>query len=136
MKRKIWNFVFIFGSVFTVAGILMLLNQMRLHFQCTERTIGMIKKGDFFNGEAALLLTFAVNGEEYRLPFGYSDKMSEGMTVTVVFNPSKISRHSLYILEDAPNIIKMGIICVIGGIIAMLIGYGVSIGLFTEIWYY
>ena len=77
------------------------------------------------------MLNFSVNGEEYRLPFSYSDKMSEGMAVTVVYNPSKISRHSLYILEDKPNGIKIGIICAIGGIIAMLIGYGVSIGLFA-----
>ena len=133
MNRGIWNFAFIFGLVFTVVGALMLLNQMRLSFQCTERTTGMIKNGDIGNREAALMLTFAVNGEEYRQPFSYSNKISEGMTVTVVYNPSKISRHSCYILKDAPNTIKMGIICVIAGIIAMLIGYGVSIGLFTEI---
>gem|GEM_PF-1368168 len=136
LNRKIWNFAFIFGLVFTVAGILMLLNQMRLRFQCTEKTIGVIKDGDIFNREAALMLTFAVNGEDYRLPFAYSNKMSAGMAVTVVYNPSKISRHSTYILEDAPNTIKIGIICVIAGIIAMLIGYGVSIGLFTEIWHF
>ena len=82
------------------------------------------------------MLTFAVNGEDYRLPFAYSNKISAGMAVTVVYNPSKISRHSTYILEDAPNTIKIGIICVIAGIIAMLIGYGVSIGLFTEIWHF
>ena len=94
MNRGIWNFAFIFGLVFTVVGALMLLNQMRLSFQCTERTTGMIKNGDIWNREAALMLTFAVNGEEYRQPFSYSNKMSEGMTVTVVYNPSKISRHS------------------------------------------
>jgi len=136
LNRKIWNFAFIFGLVFTVAGILMLLNQMRLRFQCTEKTIGVIKNGDIFNREAALMLTFTVNGQDYRMPFSYSDKMSAGMTVTVVYDPLKISRHSSYILEDAPNTIKIGIICVISGIIAMLIGYGVSIGMFTEIWHF
>ena len=136
MNRGIWNFAFIFGLVFTVVGVIMLLNQMRMSFQCTERTNGMIENGNIWNGEAALMLTFTVNGEAYRLPFGYSNEMSEGMTVTVVYNPSKISRYSCYILEDAPNTIKMGIACVIGGIIFMLIGYGVSIGLFTEIWHF
>ena len=136
MNRSIWNFAFIFGLIFTVVGVLILLNQMRLYFQCTERTKGMIENGDISNREAALMLTFAVNGEVYRLPFSYSNKMTEGLTVTVVYNPSKINRYSCYILEDAPNSIKIGIICIISGIIAMLIGYGVSIGLFTEVWHF
>ena len=135
MNRGIWNFAFVFGLVFTVVGVLMLLNQMRLSFQCTERTEGIIDSGDIWNKEAALMLNFKVDAEKYRLAFSYSHEIHVGMTVTVVYNPAKISRHSCYILEDAPNTIKMGIICIIAGIIAMLVGYGVSIGLFKEVWY-
>ena len=135
MNRGIWNFAFVFGLVFTVVGVLMLLNQMRLSFQCTERTEGIIDSGDIWNKKAALMLNFKVDAEKYRLAFSYSHEIHVGMTVTVVYNPAKISRHSCYILEDAPNTIKMGIICIIAGIIAMLVGYGVSIGLFKEVWY-
>ena len=134
MNNEIWNLPFVFGLVFTVIGILMLQSQIRKNNQCTEKTNGLIVRSDLWNREAALMLTFTANGENYRLPFSYSHKMSEGMAVTVVYDPYDISRRSCYILEDARNSIKMGIICIFAGIVFMLIGYGVSIGLFTMVW--
>ena len=134
MDNSIWNFAFIFGLVFVVAGILMLLHQITLKSRCTEKADGLIMEGDIWNKEAALMLTFTAKGRYYRLPFPHSNRMSAGMSVTVIYNPDKISSYSCYILEDAPNSIKMGLICIGGGIIAMLIGYGVSMGLFPEIW--
>ena len=134
MSRSIWNFAFIFGLVFAVIGILMLLHHAILRSQCTERTSGRVESGDIRNREAALMLTFTANGEAYRLPFSYSNKISVGDTVTVAYNPAKISTYSLYILEDAPNTTKMGIICIVAGVVGMLIGYGVSMGLFPEVW--
>ena len=134
MHSSIWNVAFVFGLVFTVAGISMLLHQSTLRRRCTEKTGGLIVEGDIFNRESALMLTFSANGRSYRLPFPHTDKMSAGMPVTVVYNPAKISSYSCYILEDTHNSIKMGMICIFGGIIAMLVGYGVSIGLFEEVW--
>ena len=134
MNKKIWNAAFIFGLVFAVIGVLMLFNLFRLKLQCTEKTNGLIVEGDIFNKEAAVMLTFTVNGENYRLPTSYSDKMTGGLAVTVFYNPSKIGGYSLYILEDVPNTVRMAVICIIAGIIAMLLGYGVSIGLFRPVW--
>ena len=133
LNRGIWNFAFIFGLAFTVIGVLILLSHARLSSQCTERTRGLIVKGDLQNNEYGLMLTFSANGEAYRLPFSYSSKMTEGLAVTVVYNPSKIGTYSLYILEDVSNAIKMAIICIGAGCVAMLIGYGVSIGLIPEV---
>ena len=135
MKRGIWNFAFIFGLVFTIVGIIMLLNQLRLNYQCTERTTGVIDKGNILGGEASVMLNFKVNGEQYRMPFGYSNVVYESMTVTVAYDPANINRHSCYILEDAPNTIKVGFACAVGGVIFMIVGYGVSIGLFSEEWH-
>ena len=84
------------------------------------------------------MLTFTANDEEYRLPFSHSNKISEGMTVTVAYNPEKIESYlnSFFILEDVPNAIKMGIICIVSGFIAMLVGFGAYIGLYPEIRYF
>ena len=137
MNRSIWNFWFVFGLVFAVIGLLILLNQAILRVRCTERTTGMIVNGNLQNREFALMLTFTANGEEYRLPFSHSNKMSAGMAVTVAYSPHKIDGYwnSFYIVEDTANTGIMAIICIIGGIIFMLGGYGVSIGLFTEVWH-
>jgi hypothetical protein len=138
LNRSIWNFAFVFGLVFTLIGIFMLIHPVFLRTRCTEKTNGMIVSGNLWNRENKLMLTFTVNGEDYRLPFSYSEKMSAGMAVTVAYNPHKIQTYlnSFYVLEDVNHSRTMGIICIIAGFIAMLIGYGVSIGLFVEVWYF
>ena len=111
----------------------MLVNQLRMNYQCTERTVGTIEQGNIFGGEAAMMLVFTVNGELYRLPFGHSNEVHEGMAVTVAYAPSNINRYTCYIVEDVSNTIKVGAACAVFGVLFMLIGYGVSIGLFTEV---
>ena len=117
-------------------GVFMLVNYVWLSFWCTEKTEGIVVSGDIWKKENELMLTFSANGEQYRLPFSYSDKMTVGTSVTVAYNPEKIETYlnSFYILEDVPNTKKIAIFCIIGGIIAMLVGYGVSIGLFEQVW--
>ena len=132
MRRSIWNFWFIFGLVVTVIGVYMIVNQIVLNRRCTEQTQGLIVAGKMFEKEAAMMLTFKVNGESYRLPFSYSDKMSVGDTVTVVYNPSKINRYNCYISEDTSNTFKMGILCIVSGFLLMLAGYAVHRGWVTE----
>ena len=136
MNSSIWNIWFIFGVIFISVGVLALLNQIILYFRCTEKTEGMIVRGVFLDKEAALMLTFTTKGQEYRLPFGHSNEMSEGDTVTVFYSPDKISRYSCYILEDVTNFRKMAIICIIGGLVSMLAGYGLFVGWFTETRYF
>ena len=132
MKSSILNFWFIFGFIITAVGICILLSQFIRHRICTEQTQGIIVAGDFLNREAALMLTFTVNGEDYRQPFGGSDSFKPGDVVTVVYNPSKINRYNCYVLEDKSNLRTMGIICISAGIFLMLAGYGVYKGWFIE----
>jgi len=132
MKSSIFNFAFIFGLIIAAVGICILLSQFIRHRICTEQTQGIIVAGDFLNREAALMLTFTVNGEDYRQPFGGSTDFKPGDIVTVVYNPSKINRYNCYILEDKSSLRTIGIICVFGGIVFMLIGFGVYKGWFIE----
>ena len=136
MNRGIWNLAFVFGLVFMAIGVFMLVNYVLLSFRCTERTEGLVVDGDIWKNENELMLTFSANGDQYRLPFSYSNKMTVGTSVTVAYNPEKIETYlnSFYILEDVPNTKKMAVICIGGGIIAMLVGYGVSIGLIEQVW--
>ena len=136
MNQSIWNFWFVFGILITAASVCILINQVVLHFRCTEKTKGLIVQGDFHKRESALMLIFTVEGEGYRLPFAYSDKISVGDIVTVVYNPLKINRYSCYILEDVSHTRKVAIICAIGGIVSMLAGYGVHVGWFIETRYF
>jgi len=129
---SIWNFWFIFGLIIFAVDAAVLIKQFILRTLCTETTQGVIVPGNFAARESAMMLTFTVDYEDYRLPFGYSNKISAGDTVTVAYNPVKITRHSCYIVEDVPNLRRMAVICTIAGIVFILLGYGVSIGLFTE----
>jgi len=132
MRNSIWNVWFIFGLFFVVIGAGVLLNQWMLHRRCTERTQGVIEQGVFSAREAAMMLTFTVDDEAYRQPFGYSNAMNIGDVVTVVYNPAKINRSNCYILEDVPNLRKMGIICMAAGMVFMMAEYAVQRGWFIE----
>jgi len=134
MNHNIFNFAFVFGLAFTLIGIIILLSQFIVMLRCTEQTQGLVVRGKFIENEAALMLTFTVDEQYYRIPFSHSDKISEGDTVTVAYNPVKITQNTIYIVDDTADTRIMGIIAIIAGIISMLIGYGVYIGLFTEVW--
>ena len=128
MQGSLFNFWFLFGLLIAAAGVFVLFGQFILRRHCTETATGFIEAGNFRAKEAALLLRFSVNGKEYHLPFVHSHKMSVGDTVTVAYNPSNINRHSCYVVEDVPNIRAVSLICLAGGLVFMLIGYGVAVG--------
>ena len=129
MNPSIWNKWFVFGLIFTVVGITILLQQYIFHKQCTVQTQGLIGTSYQF-GLPYKTLTFMANGEEYTTPFSYSKDFPEGETVSVFYKPS--NKKHFYIADDTSSILRVGIICCIGGIIFMLCGYGLHIGLFTE----
>jgi len=130
--KSIWNAAFIFGLVFTLIGANMLLQQYIYRVQCTAKAEGKTGTGYQF-GMPYKTLVFTANGETYDGPLtSYSQNITEGQTVTVVYNPSNIKKY--YLLEDESNVFQLGIFVTIGGIIFMLVGYGVYIGLFEEKW--
>ena len=128
--NSIWNKLFIFGLVFTVAGILILLQQNLYHRQCTEKTQGIIGTAYQYNLPYKTITFSTTKGEEHTLPLYGSNEFPDGEAVTVSYNPNNIKRYR--IAEDKFNIMRIGIICIVGGVIFMLCGYGVSIDLFTE----
>ena len=130
--KSIWNAAFIFGLVFTVIGIVLLLNRVIQHQRNTEQTQGIVVAGSFADRESALMLTFTANGEAYRLPYGGTNKTSVGDVVTVFYNPAKITQNSFYVLEDQSIVRILTIAALAGGIVFMLIGYGVHMGWFVE----
>ena len=129
MKDSIWNIWFIFGLIFAVIGVFILIKQYVFHKQCTEQTQGNIGISYQF-GIPYMTLNFAINGEEYTKPLSGSNNFSEGQAVSVAYNPSNIKQY--YIVEDKSNSMIVGIALTIGGIIFMLIGYGLYTGFFPE----
>ena len=123
MDNSIWIFLLIIGFIFSAIGVSILLNQFFRQNRCYEQTQGIIAQGNFQAREAAFMLTFTVNGEEYRMPFAYGNHTAIGDIVTVVYAPTNIRRSSCYILEDVPRYRKMSVICIIAGIITILAGY-------------
>ena len=112
-KNSIWNFWFVAGLVLLAIGGYLLINRFILHRRCTEYTQGKIVTGNVLHpGEFARMLTFAVNGTYYRLPFSGGNSFVSGDVVTVFYNPTKIDRHSYYVLEDRFNLKVLGIIAV------------------------
>ena len=130
--RSIWNFAFIFGLVFTLIGANMLLQHYLYRVQCTAKAEGITGTGYQF-GLPYKTLVFTAEGQTYDGPLtSYSENITEGQTVTVIYNPSNIKKY--YLLEDESNTFKLGIAVTIGGILFMLVGCGVYIGLFEERW--
>ena len=131
MSQSLFNVWFIFGLAISAINVFILVRQSLKHLRCTETTQGWIVMGNVNEKEAHLMLTFRVEGEEYRLPFGHSNKMLVGDVVTVVYDPTKINRNSYYIREDVTNMRKVSIICIIGGVFLMSVGYVVYAGWFA-----
>ena len=129
--KSIWNFAFIFGLGALAIGLFLLIQQYILHRRCTVETQGL--SGIAYQFKLPYrTLTYKAGDEELSMPLSGSNDLVEGQTVTVVYDPDNTKRH--YIIEDTSTVRILGIAFTIGGIIFMLCGYGVSTGLFQEVW--
>jgi len=129
--KSIWNLPFIFGLVATLIGVALLMSQFIKKMTCTEQTEGVIRTA--YEKRMGINIpypeiAYKVNERAYTKPFSGSDKITAGDNVTVCYNPSNPKK--FYVLEDNSNMVIVGVAFVIGGIVFMLIGYGLKRGLF------
>ena len=128
--KSIWNFAFIFGLITGIFGISFLLFQFITIKICTEHTEGMVTMSYHTIKGIDVpysVLTYTANGVEYTGPFAVSENIGAGDAVTVYYNPANPEK--AYILEDKSNSLILGIAFTVGGIVFMLVGYGVRLGL-------
>ena len=132
--RSIWNLPFIFGLIAAVFGVSFMLGQLVIKLKCIEHTEGvieMVKETRMGIDVAYPGLTYTVNNVVHSKPFS-GGSFPEGKTVTVFYDPSNPKR--TYVLEDKSNLRIIGIAFTIGGIVFMLVGYGVYRELFSAIY--
>ncbi|MCL2727511.1 MAG: DUF3592 domain-containing protein [Bacteroidales bacterium] len=134
--KNIWNVPFVFGLVATILGVTFLMNHFIKKKTCSEQTTGIIRAASEVRMGIPFIypeLVYTINEIEYVKPYSGDTSFNVGDTLTVCYNPSNPKK--TYILESKTNMIILGFAFFVGGIVFMLIGYGVSIGLIEAVWF-